>query len=147
MSKVFKANESTSDARVIKVGPWAKPGVELMVELGDRWGKGIVIPPEDAPALALAVLESAQGDPAAMDADIAEAMQKLRKYVYAREEAAKEAADREALEIEAETLFMARMKSHLEPLTFKPFSEQPDRYRGEWVKVAIAAREIHKAKS
>ena len=46
------------------------------------------------------MLGAAQGDHDAMDADIAEAMQKLRKYVYAREEAAKEAATRARLETE-----------------------------------------------
>lgn len=102
MTKTFKANESTSDARVIKVGPWTNPGVELIVELGDRWGKGIVIPPADAPALALAILEAAGVEAIPFDEGPetipGHAVWALRHHVQASEAKAKEAADREALE-------------------------------------------------
>lgn len=96
MSKTFTSrNDGMKNNIVVKS---SGGGVHLTVTNHDLKQFGCDISSPDAPALALAVLESAQGDPAAMDADIAEAVQELRKYVYAREEAAKEAADREALE-------------------------------------------------
>lgn len=123
--------------------------VYVRTEDGGRLIAGIVLERTDAPAIALAILEAAQGDNEACDANAHEATVALRTYVVIREAAAKEATDREALEAEARILFdvgtdyLTELSiTNRKPLRWDEISET---IRAAHVKVAQAAREIHGA--
>lgn len=94
---------------------------------------------EQAPALALAVLEAAgyTGDHDWSAPEIA--VDSLKRYVKEQAAAAQEAADKEALTAEAEALWAAFRGGYDRPV----WAEIKDEARDYWRAVARKARELH----
>lgn len=110
---------------------------------------------ENAPALALAILEAAgvkashpttrsTGTPArGSDAALEDVALMLQEHVAAKLRKALEAADREALEAEAFALYAGA------PITngIKSFAALSEGAQHQWLTIARTARELHKAVS
>lgn len=101
--------------------------------------------PEDAPTLALAILEAAGTELVPSESyetgsldQLRDAAYELSKYIEARDEATKEAADREALEGEALTL--CRVMWDNSDQQWEPMSSKA---KTTWVAMARTAREMH----
>ncbi|KAA0979907.1 hypothetical protein FQ154_01740 [Paeniglutamicibacter gangotriensis] len=99
---------------------------------------------EEAPALALAILEAAgiadKGFNESSDAEMAVAH--LASHVGLERANAKEAADREALEVEALELFNALREANDNNLV-DGFHDIPASYQGTWLAVAKTSRTLH----
>lgn len=125
--------ESQTSSKTLAVSTY-KGGPNLIISGPSGIHEAISVSGADAPALALAILEAAQG--AGIDTALFDATHQIHNYVKQRETEAKEAADLEALVSEARALFLAR---HCRPGAL----EWEDCAQGEWLAVARAARELH----
>lgn len=97
--------------------------------------------PEDAPTLALAILEAAGHKGASSSYCLMQAFDLIDQHI--KEEAAKdkEAADREALEADAVRLHDA-WRSELRNMTTTAWGELGANHRAAWIGVARAARAV-----
>lgn len=112
--------------------------------------KGLTVGATDAPAIALAFLEAAgvqarnyDGVTVGTSEDLSQIVMNLKNYIdqeaYARVLAAKEAADREALEGDAWELWKA-----FNPGTvFTSWASLTERHRDDFLRVAHRARELN----
>uniref|UniRef100_UPI003F4947CA hypothetical protein n=1 Tax=Arthrobacter silvisoli TaxID=2291022 RepID=UPI003F4947CA len=132
------------DGTVIRVEPRIGANDEAYIDMRhgtSSYNNIASIPRDDAPALALAILEASgigQGD--CEMADLADAVQRLRRHTVADAEA-KARADNEAkLDAEALTFCNAlRVAEGLEPYDRLAQHFTPSRWRA----VALKARELH----
>ena len=99
---------------------------------------------EQAPALALAVLEAAGYTENPWGDDAQQALHRLRQVVKHQAAAAQEAADKEALTAEAEALFEAFRAGRGDyALGLVPWDRQPSEVQQGYVALARKARELH----
>ena len=102
---------------------------------------------EAAPAVALAILEAASttGDyvlDGSPESFMEVAVEFLRKASLAAESVAKEAADREVLEVEAMTFYFASRVGE-DVTAYSSIGEMDSSVKARWVSVARKAREMH----
>lgn len=137
MSKTFK---SASSERILEVDRGAAT-VDLFIGKAGSF-KCFEVNLADAPSIALAILEAAGWPEEDKSSATRPIMQDLRCVVEFDERKAKEAADREALEAEARTLWESQ--TELLGHFWHRLDEAENR---RWITIARAARELHKAKS
>ena len=100
---------------------------------GSHAGVGI----ENAPELALAILEAAHSTPLAPE--VARAMEALEEYKHRIQAEAEDAADREALEAEAWALYVPSGG----PIVTSEWEDLSDHVQARFLEVARKARELH----
>lgn len=133
MSKTFKSATYEGCELTIKQIP---SGSYVRTKVDGIGVSKFIVSPDDAPALALAILEAA-GEP--MAPEVARAMEALEEYKQRTQAEAEDAADREKLDSEALDLYNRVMRSGKEPLSEWLSTLQFTRIK--YTNIAKAARE------
>lgn len=135
MTNVFKSEHS---ARSIEISKSHFGDVALI--MSDMRSRDIIVNATEAPALALAILESAGWPEEEKSSVTRTILHDLRFVVDCVAKKANEAADRAALWQEASDLYHSVFPDNP---TFATPDQMPEHLRDGWVRAALKAREIH----
>jgi len=148
MSKTFNSIEETRQLHVSRLG---EDCVTLVINYKDAGRSGITLPPSDAPALALAILETAGVEATDMPEDPThwndpEALESLaswclRQSIELKARANAEAKEREELEAEAKAFFTIYTESYG---LIANWDAEEERLHDRWISFARKARELAK---
>jgi len=142
MSKTFKGSRQGNDERTLEVDTLFGDA-RLLLRAPDGVKLGIALDKDDAPALALAILEAAGAHKESQDF-LGGAVEQLKFHIGEQERATAEAKEREELEAEALAFYLAYIEATGVNSAADSFDDLNSIAKEQWLAVARKARELAK---